>query len=126
MKTNTQVVVDAPDRELRRARSALNALIPTSTGAATAITMIYPELAGRLDGIAVRVPLLNASLVDAVFTCHKPDGSRLVKVKTRATRTPVEGDKFYVDDDYGGVGCEGTDTVEVDQKRMHCCGRQWC
>ena len=69
--TNTQVVVDAPHRDLRRARSALNALIPTSTGSATAITMIYPELEGRLDGIAIRVPLLNASLVDAVFTVEK-------------------------------------------------------
>ncbi len=66
--TNTQVVVDAPHRDLRRARSALNSLIPTSTGSATAITMIYPELQGRLDGIAVRVPLLNASLADCVFT----------------------------------------------------------
>lgn len=66
--TNTQVVVDRPHRDLRRARSALNSLIPTSTGSATAITMIYPELAGRLDGIAVRVPLLNASLTDSVFS----------------------------------------------------------
>ena len=66
--TNTQVVVDAPHKDLRRARSALNSLIPTSTGSATAITMIYPELAGKLNGIAVRVPLLNASLTDAVFT----------------------------------------------------------
>ncbi|MEM7273346.1 MAG: ArsJ-associated glyceraldehyde-3-phosphate dehydrogenase [Actinomycetota bacterium] len=66
--TNTQVVVDAPHRDLRRARSALNSLIPTSTGSATAITMIYPELAGKLDGVAVRVPLLNASLTDAVFS----------------------------------------------------------
>jgi glyceraldehyde 3-phosphate dehydrogenase len=66
--TNTQVVVDAPHADLRRARSALNSLIPTSTGSATAITMIYPELAGKLDGVAVRVPLLNASLTDAVFT----------------------------------------------------------
>ena len=66
--TNTQVVVDAPHKDLRRARSALNSLIPTSTGSATAITLIYPELAGKLDGIAVRVPLLNASLTDAVFT----------------------------------------------------------
>jgi glyceraldehyde 3-phosphate dehydrogenase len=65
--TNTQVVVDAPHKDLRRARSALNSLIPTSTGSATAITMIYPELRGRLNGIAVRVPLLNASLTDAVF-----------------------------------------------------------
>lgn len=66
--TNTQVLVDAPHQDLRRARSALNSLIPTSTGSATAITMIYPELAGKLNGIAVRVPLLNASLTDAVFT----------------------------------------------------------
>lgn len=69
--TNTQVVVDAPHKDLRRARSALNSLIPTSTGSATAITMIYPELAGKLDGIAVRVPLLNASLTDAVFTMSR-------------------------------------------------------
>jgi glyceraldehyde 3-phosphate dehydrogenase len=69
--TNTQVVVDAPHKDLRRARSALNSLIPTSTGSATAITMIYPELKGRLNGIAVRVPLLNASLTDAVFTMQR-------------------------------------------------------
>ena len=66
--TNTQVIVDAPHKDLRRARSALNSLIPTSTGSATAITLIYPELTGRLNGIAVRVPLLNASLTDCVFT----------------------------------------------------------
>ena len=65
--TNTQVIVDAPHKDLRRARSALNSLIPTSTGSATAITMIYPELAGKLNGVAVRVPILNASLTDAVF-----------------------------------------------------------
>ena len=66
--TNTQVIVDAPHKDLRRARSAVNSLIPTSTGSATAITMIYPELTGKLNGLAVRVPLLNASLTDAVFT----------------------------------------------------------
>ncbi|MGB8860222.1 MAG: ArsJ-associated glyceraldehyde-3-phosphate dehydrogenase [Ilumatobacteraceae bacterium] len=69
--TNTQVVVDAPHKDLRRARSALNSLIPTSTGSATAITMIYPELTGKLNGIAVRVPLLNASLTDSVFTMSR-------------------------------------------------------
>ena len=65
--TNTQVVVDAPHKDFRRARSALNSLIPTTTGSATAITMIYPELLGKLNGLAVRVPLLNASLTDCVF-----------------------------------------------------------
>lgn len=69
--TNTQTVVDAPHKDLRRARSALNSLIPTSTGSATAIMLIYPELAGRLNGIAVRVPLLNASLTDCVFTMRR-------------------------------------------------------
>jgi len=69
--TNTQVVVDAPHKDLRRARSALNSLIPTSTGSATAITMIYPELTGKLNGVAVRVPLLNASLTDGVFTMQR-------------------------------------------------------
>lgn len=65
--TNTQTIVDRPAKDLRRARSALNSLIPTSTGSATAITQIFPELEGRLNGHAVRVPLLNASLTDCVF-----------------------------------------------------------
>ncbi len=65
--TNTQIMVDAPHKDLRRARSGLNSLIPTSTGSATAITVIYPELKGKLNGHAVRVPLLNASLTDCVF-----------------------------------------------------------
>lgn len=65
--TNTQTVVDAPHKDLRRARSSLQSLIPTTTGSATAIAMIYPELQGKLNGIAVRVPMLNASLTDCVF-----------------------------------------------------------
>lgn len=69
--TNTQVIVDAPHKDLRRARSAVNSLIPTTTGSATAITMIYPELKGKLNGHAVRVPLLNASLTDCVFELKK-------------------------------------------------------
>jgi glyceraldehyde 3-phosphate dehydrogenase len=70
--TNTQVVVDTAHKDPRRSRSCLNSLIPTSTGSATAITMIYPELKGRLDGVAVRVPILNASLTDCVFELVRP------------------------------------------------------
>jgi glyceraldehyde 3-phosphate dehydrogenase len=70
--TNTQMVVDAPHKDLRRARSTLMSLIPTSTGSATAIGLIYPELQGKLNGIAVRVPLLNASLTDCVFEVSRP------------------------------------------------------
>jgi glyceraldehyde 3-phosphate dehydrogenase len=69
--TNTQVVIDAPHKDLRRARAAGVSLIPTSTGSATAIGLIYPELAGRLTGLAVRVPILNASLTDCVFEVER-------------------------------------------------------
>jgi glyceraldehyde 3-phosphate dehydrogenase len=69
--TNTQVVVDGFKSDLRRARSATSSLIPTSTGSARAIGLIFPELAGRLNGHAVRVPLLNASITDAVFELER-------------------------------------------------------
>ena len=69
--TNTQTIVDAPHKDLRRARAASMSLIPTSTGSATAIGLIFPELLGRLDGLAVRVPLLNASLTDCVFEVER-------------------------------------------------------
>ncbi len=65
--TNTQTIVDAPHTDLRRARACGVSLIPTTTGSATAIAMIFPELRGKLNGHAVRVPLLNASLTDCVF-----------------------------------------------------------
>ena len=65
--TNTNVVVDAPHKDLRRARSAMLSLSPTTTGSATAIALIYPDLQGKLNGHAVRAPVLNASLTDCVF-----------------------------------------------------------
>ncbi len=70
--TNTQVVVDAPHKDLRRARATGMSLIPTTTGSATAIGLIYPELQGKLNGLAVRVPLLNSSLTDCVFEVARP------------------------------------------------------
>jgi glyceraldehyde 3-phosphate dehydrogenase len=69
--TNTQVVVDHPHKDLRRARSSLMNLIPTTTGSAKAIAMIYPELEGKLNGHAVRIPLANASLTDCVFEVER-------------------------------------------------------
>ncbi|MCP9860239.1 MULTISPECIES: ArsJ-associated glyceraldehyde-3-phosphate dehydrogenase [unclassified Cyanobium] len=70
--TNTQVVIDSFKSDLRRARSCLQSLIPTTTGSAKAIGLIFPELQGKLNGHAVRVPLLNASLTDAVFELERP------------------------------------------------------
>ena len=65
--TNTQTILDAPHKDLRRARACGMSLIPTSTGSAKAIVEIFPELKGKIDGHAVRVPLANASLTDIVF-----------------------------------------------------------
>jgi glyceraldehyde 3-phosphate dehydrogenase len=70
--TNTQTPVDAPHKDLRRARAASVSLIPTTTGSASAIGLIFPELDGKLNGLAVRVPLLNASLTDCVFEVARP------------------------------------------------------
>ncbi|PCI58401.1 MAG: type I glyceraldehyde-3-phosphate dehydrogenase [Gammaproteobacteria bacterium] len=65
--TNTQTILDAPHQDLRRARACGMSLIPTTTGSATAITHIFPELKGKLNGHAIRVPLANASITDCVF-----------------------------------------------------------
>ena len=70
--TNTQSILDTPHKDLRRARASGMSLIPTTTGSATAIGMIFPELQGRLNGVAVRVPLANASLTDCVFEVERP------------------------------------------------------
>ena len=90
--TNTQVVVDAPHQDLRRARASSLSLIPTSTGSATAIGLIYPELLGKLTGIAVRVPLLNASLTDCVFEVKRRTSAEEVNAAfKRAADGPLEG-----------------------------------
>lgn len=70
--TNTNVIIDAPHKDLRRARSAMISMSPTTTGSATAIALIYPDLKGKLNGHAVRVPVLNASLTDCVFELARP------------------------------------------------------
>ena len=96
--TNTQTIVDRPAKDLRRARSALNSLIPTTTGSATAITLIYPELTGRLNGHAVRVPLLNASITDCVFELEKPTTEEEVNALFRAAAEgPLKGILGYED-----------------------------
>ncbi len=70
--TNTQTILDAPHKDLRRARACGMSLIPTTTGSATAITHIFPELKGKLNGHAIRVPLANASITDCVFEVSRP------------------------------------------------------
>ncbi|WP_322520460.1 ArsJ-associated glyceraldehyde-3-phosphate dehydrogenase [Guyparkeria halophila] len=87
--TNTQVVVDKGDKDWRRARASSMSLSPTTTGSAKAIGAIFPELDGRLNGLAVRVPLLNASLTDFVFT---PGRCTTVDEVNELLRTAAEGE----------------------------------
>lgn len=105
--TNTQVVVDAPHKDLRRARASSLSLIPTSTGSATAIGLIYPELLGKLTGVAVRVPLLNASLTDCVFEVKRPT---TIDEVNAAFRRAAEGSL------QGILGYEERPLVSVDFK----------
>jgi glyceraldehyde 3-phosphate dehydrogenase len=90
--TNTQTVVDAPHKDLRRARASSLSLIPTTTGSATAISLIYPELKGKLNGLAVRVPLLNASITDCVFEVNRPTTVEEVNALCKAAADgPLKG-----------------------------------
>lgn len=86
--TNTNLVVDAPHKDLRRARSAMVNLAPTTTGSATAIALIYPELKGKLNGHAVRVPALNASLTDCVFELQRATTAEEINALFKAAAQP--------------------------------------
>jgi len=94
--TNTQTVVDAPHKDLRRARAASMSLIPTTTGSATAIGLIFPELEGKLNGLAVRVPLLTGSLTDCVFEVARPTTAEEVNgLLEQAAHGPLAGIMGY-------------------------------
>jgi len=105
--TNTQTLVDAPHKDLRRARAASLSLIPTTTGSATAIGLIFPELLGKLDGVAVRVPMLNASLTDCVFEVARPT---TVEEVNRLLKDAADGSLM------GILGYEERPLVSIDYK----------
>jgi glyceraldehyde 3-phosphate dehydrogenase len=105
--TNTQTLVDAPHKDLRRARATSLSLIPTTTGSATAITLIYPELKGKLNGLAVRVPLLNASLTDCVFEVERVT---TIEEVNQLLKTAAEGELK------GILGYEERPLVSIDYK----------
>ena len=90
--TNTQTILDAPHKDLRRARACGMSLIPTTTGSATAITHIFPELQGKLNGHAIRVPLANASLTDCVFEVERGTSVKEVnKLLEEAAHNELDG-----------------------------------
>ena len=96
--TNTQTIIDAPHKDLRRARSCGQSLIPTTTGSATAITHIFPELKGKLNGHAVRVPLTNASITDCVFELNRATtADEINQLMQRASEGELKGVLGYED-----------------------------
>ncbi|MEH6578144.1 MAG: ArsJ-associated glyceraldehyde-3-phosphate dehydrogenase [Amphritea sp.] len=126
--TNTQNVLDAPHKDLRRARASSMSLIPTSTGSASAITMIFPELQGKLNGIAVRVPLTNSSLTDCVFEVARDTSveevNQLLKEASESYLAGVLGYEErplvsvdYVDDQRSGI-VDAPSTMVIDKRQV--------
>lgn len=105
--TNTQRILDAPHKDLRRARACGMSLIPTTTGSAKAIAQIFPELTGKLNGHAIRVPLANASLTDCVFEVERPTSAQEVNALLKAA---AEGEL------QGILGYEERPLVSIDYK----------
>jgi len=105
--TNTQTILDAPHKDLRRARACGMSLIPTTTGSATAITHIFPELKGKLNGHAIRVPLANASITDCVFEVARETSVEEVNAMLKAA---AEGELK------GILGYEERPLVSIDYK----------
>jgi glyceraldehyde 3-phosphate dehydrogenase len=98
--TNDQVVLDAPHKDLRRARAAALSMIPSSTGAAKALKLVIPEMDGKLDGFAIRVPTPNVSVVDLTFVTEKPIDTKSINAALRAAAEgPLKGILGYTDEE---------------------------
>lgn len=126
--TNSQTILDNPGTDIRRSRSAFNSLIPTSTGSARAISLIYPNLKGKLDGYAVRVPVLNSSLTDCVFDLKKSTNREEVNnYFKKASKTYLKGildfeEKPLVSNDFvnnpNSAIIDGISTMVINKKML--------
>ncbi len=97
--TNDQVLTDVYHEDVRRARSATQSMIPTKTGAAAAVGLVLPELKGKLDGFAIRVPTINVSIVDLTFTAARATSVDAVNAAVReAANGPLKGILDYTDE----------------------------
>jgi len=117
--TNTNVVVDAPHKDLRRARSAMLSLSPTTTGSATAIALIYPELKGKLDGFAIRVPTPNVSVVDLTFVAEKPITVASINAAIKAAAEgPLKGILGYTDEELVSTDFRGNPLSSIFDSKL--------
>ena len=112
--TNDQRLLDLPHKDLRRARAAAVSLIPTSTGAAKAISLVLPELEGRLDGFAVRVPTPNVSMVDLVVETEKDtDEAKVNSALKRAAAGKLNGILEFTDAPLVSIDFKGNDHSSI-------------
>ncbi|MBQ3032893.1 MAG: type I glyceraldehyde-3-phosphate dehydrogenase [Deferribacterales bacterium] len=117
--TNDQRILDLPHKDLRRARAAALSMIPTSTGAAKAVGLVLPELKGKLDGLAVRVPTPNVSVVDLVCKVKKNTTVEEVNAAIKAAAEgPMKGILEYCEDDVVSIDMNGNDHSSVFDSKL--------
>jgi glyceraldehyde 3-phosphate dehydrogenase len=117
--TNDQVILDTPHKDLRRARAAALSMIPSSTGAAKALKLVVPEMAGKLDGFAIRVPTPNVSVVDLTFVSEKPITIDTINaaIKT-ASEGPMNGILGYTEEELVSTDFRGNPLSSIFDSKL--------
>jgi glyceraldehyde 3-phosphate dehydrogenase len=117
--TNDQVILDTPHKDLRRARAAALSMIPSSTGAAKALKLVIPEMAGKLDGFAIRVPTPNVSVVDLTFVAEKPITVESINAAVKAAAEgPLKGILGYTDEELVSSDFKGNPLSSVFDSKL--------
>ncbi len=117
--TNDQVILDTPHKDLRRARAAALSMIPSSTGAAKALKLVIPEMDGKLDGFAIRVPTPNVSVVDLTFVTEKPIDVKSVNAALKAAADgPLKGYLGYTDEELVSSDFKGNDLSSIVDSKL--------
>jgi glyceraldehyde 3-phosphate dehydrogenase len=118
--TNDQVVLDAPHKDLRRARAATLSMVPTSTGAAKALKLVIPEMAGKLDGFSIRVPTPTVSVVDLTFVSEKPITVESINaaIKSAADAGPMKGYLGYTEEELVSADFRGNPLSSIFDSKL--------
>ena len=117
--TNDQVILDTPHKDLRRARAAALSMIPSSTGAAKALKLVVPAMAGKLDGFAIRVPTPNVSVVDLTFVAEKPISVETINAAIKkAADGPMKGILGYTDEELVSTDFRGDSRSSIFDSKL--------
>ncbi len=117
--TNDQVILDAPHKDMRRARAAALSMIPTSTGAAKALKLVIPAMEGKLDGFAIRVPTPNVSVVDLTFVTEKPIDTKSVNAALKAaSEGSLKGILGYTEEELVSIDFRGNSFSSIVDSKL--------